>query len=154
MRLRFGVMVAAIWWGSLTGLGFLVVPMLFSHLPSPATAGAMAARLFTAQTWVGIVCGMLLLLVFNQKEPTAQSIYARPAIKYIATGLLLLVLVEFAVAPHIVGARAVGGSAAADSKFWHALGSAMYLLQWLCAGMVLWSLSGVVSQPVAEPTLT
>lgn len=153
MRLRLGVMVAAVWWGSLTGLGFVVVPVLFSYLPSPATAGAVAARLFTAQTWVGIVCGMLLLLVFNQKEATAQSISARPAIKYIATGLLVLVLVEFVVAPHIVGARAAGGIAAAELKFWHALGSALYLLQWLCAGMVLWSLSGFARQPVAKPTM-
>jgi hypothetical protein len=137
MRLRFGIMVAALWWGSLTGLGFVVVPMLFTYLISPAVAGAMAARLFTAQTWLSISCSMLLLLVANKKEASDQSIRAQPAIKFIVAGLLLTVLVEFAVAPHIVNARAMG----ADLKFWHALGSAMYLGQWLCAGASLWMLA-------------
>ena len=137
MRLRFGVMVAAVWWGSLTSLGFVVVPMLFSHLPNPAIAGTLAAKLFTAQTWLSIGCSMFLLLIFNQKDAVAQSIRAQQAIKFIVTGLLLTVLVEFAVAPHIVNARATGG----DLKFWHALGSAMYVGQWLCGGASLWLLA-------------
>ena len=44
--------LAALWWGSLTTLGALVVPLLFVHLPSPALAGGMAAKLFAAQTWL------------------------------------------------------------------------------------------------------
>jgi len=46
MRYRFGLMIAALWWGSLTALGFVIVPMLFTHLPSPAVAGQVAAKLF------------------------------------------------------------------------------------------------------------
>ena len=46
MRDRLPVMLAALWWGSLTALGFLVVPMLFANLPTPAMAGGMAAKLF------------------------------------------------------------------------------------------------------------
>jgi hypothetical protein len=68
MRYRFGVLMAALWWGSLTGLGFLVVPMLFTYMPGPAAAGAMAAKLFTAQTWLSIACAMFLLLAFNPKQ--------------------------------------------------------------------------------------
>jgi hypothetical protein len=59
--------LAALWWGSLTTLGSVVVPLLFKHLPSPAAAGAMAAKLFGAQTWVSLGCALLLLLVFNLK---------------------------------------------------------------------------------------
>ena len=137
MRERIGLLAAALWWGSLTTLGFLVIPMLFTHLASPAVAGAMAAKLFTAQTWFSIGCSMFLLLILNQKDAVAQSIRAQQAIKFIVTGLLLTVLVEFAVAPHIVNARATGG----NLKFWHALGSAMYLGQWLCAGASLWMIA-------------
>ena len=50
MRQRLPVLLAALWWGSLTTIGFLVVPMLFAYLPTPAMAGSMAAKLFTAQT--------------------------------------------------------------------------------------------------------
>ena len=146
MKQRLSLTLAALWWGSLTGLGFVVVPLLFTHMPSPSAAGAMAARLFTAQTWVGIACGMLLLLVSNKKDPLAQVVSAQPAIKFIVAGLLLAVLVEFAVAPRIVSARVDGG----NLRLWHGLGSAMYLGQWLCAGFALWCLSVQSVLPDAE----
>ena len=137
MRYRFGLMIAALWWGSLSALGFVVVPMLFTHLPSPAAAGQLAAKLFTAQTWLSISCAMFLLLIYNQKEDKSQDIRAQAAIKFIVTGLLLAVLVEFGVSPRIVSARADGG----NLKLLHGLGSAMYFGQWLCAGFALWRLS-------------
>ena len=137
MRYRFGLMVAALWWGSLTALGFVIVPMLFAHLPSPAAAGQMAAKLFSAQTWLSIGCAMFLLLVYNQKGSETQDIRAQAAIKFIVTGLLLVVLVEFGLSPRIVSARADGG----NLKLLHGLGSAMYFGQWLCAGLALWRLT-------------
>jgi len=137
MRVRFGILLAALWWGSLTGLGFVVVPMLFLNLGSPAAAGAMAAKLFTAQTWLGTACAVLLLLVFNKNNDPVLVEWARAAIKFVVAGLLLALLVEFGVAPRIVSARAVGG----NLMLWHGLGSAMLLGQWLCAGFVLWRLS-------------
>ena len=137
MRYRFGLMLAALWWGSLTALGFVVVPMLFTHMPSPAAAGQMAAKLFTAQTWLSIACAMLLLIVFNQKDALTQEVRAQAAIKFIVTGLLLAVLVEFGLSPRIVSARADGG----NLKLLHGLGSALYFGQWLCAGFALWRLS-------------
>ena len=137
MRYRFGLMIAAFWWGSLTALGFVIVPMLFAHLPSPAAAGQMAAKLFSAQTWLSIGCAMFLLLVYNQKGSETQDIRAQAAIKFIVTGLLLVVLVEFGLSPRIVSARADGG----NLKLLHGLGSAMYFGQWLCAGLALWRLT-------------
>ncbi len=137
IRQRIGMLAAALWWGSLTALGFVVVPMLFMHLASPAAAGAMAARLFTAQTWLSTGCAMLMLLAFNKKDELAQAASARAAMKFIVAGMLLALLVEFGVAPRIVSARADGG----NLKLWHGLGSAMYLGQWLCAGFTLWRLT-------------
>ena len=137
IRSRLIILLAALWWGSLSGLGFLVVPLLFTHLPSPAAAGAMAAKLFTAQTWLSIGCTMLLLLVLNKKEAPAPSLSAQAAMKFVVAGLLLAVLVEFGIAPRIVSARADGGSL----RLWHGLGSGMYLGQCLCAGLALWRLS-------------
>ena len=139
-RQRIGMLAAALWWGSLSALGFVFVPMLFMHLGSPAAAGAMAARLFTAQTWISCGCALLMLLVFNQKDGFTQAGQAQAAIKLIVGGMLLALLVEFGVAPRIVIARLDGG----NLRLWHALGSAMYLGQWLCAGLALWA---VTSQP-------
>lgn len=146
-RSRIGILLAALWWGSLTGLGFVVVPLLFRHLGSPAEAGGMAARLFAAQTWLSVGCAMLLLLSLNRKEDPAQQIRARAAIKFIVAGLLLALLVQFGVSPRIVNARAEGG----DLRLWHAAGSAMYVAQWLCAGLALWRLSAEPPVAPAEP---
>ena len=146
MKPRIALMLAALWWGSLTGLGFVVVPLLFKYLPSPAAAGAMAARLFTAQTWLGMACAMLLLLISNGKYALAQVAPVPPAIKFIVAGLLLAVLVEFGVAPRIVDARLDGG----NLKLWHGLGSAMYFAQWVCVGFALWRLSMECGLPDAE----
>ena len=141
-RQRIGLLAAALWWGSLTALGFVVVPMLFMHLGSPAAAGAMAAKLFGAQTWISSGCAVLVLMVFKQKEDIAQAGPAPTAIKFIVAGMLLALLVEFAVAPRIVSARVEGG----NLRLWHGLGSAMLLGQWLCAGFTLWRLSARPAQ--------
>ena len=68
---RLSFLAAALWWGSLTTVGLLVVPMLFAHLPTPATAGTMAAKLFAAQTWVSVCCALLLLLFSRPKGVVA-----------------------------------------------------------------------------------
>lgn len=128
---RSPLWVAALWWGSLSTIGFLVVPLLFMHLPSPAMAGGMAARLFTAQTWVSLICGLLLLLFSRTGQPAAARVQS--ALLCITAGLLLVLLAEFAVAPRIVAHE--------NLALWHRLGSALYLLQWLCAGWTLWRLS-------------
>ena len=136
-RSRISILLAALWWGSLTGLGFMVVPLLFMHLPSPAAAGAMAARLFTAQTWLSIACAFFLLLFLKGKEATVLAPQAQAAMKFAVAGLFLAVLVEFGVSPRIVNARAEGG----NLRLWHGLGTAMYIAQWLAAGWTLWSLT-------------
>ena len=137
VRQRIGLLAAALWWGSLSALAFVVVPMLFMHLASPAAAGAMAAKLFSAQTWISSGCALLMLVVFKQKSVFAHTASAQVAIKFIVAGMLLALLVEFGVAPRIVSARADGG----NLRLWHGLGSAMLLGQWLCAGFTLWRLS-------------
>jgi undecaprenyl pyrophosphate phosphatase UppP len=130
---RLPTFAAALWWGSLTAVGFLVVPMLFANLPSPAMAGNMAAKLFAAQTWVSTVCALLLLLLSRSKKTGALVDWAPTALMFIAGGLLLALLNEFAVSPRIVARE--------NLKLWHAVGSSMYLLQWLCAGVTLWKLT-------------
>ncbi len=129
---RWPIFVAALWWGSLGTIGFLVVPLLFVHLPSPSMAGGMAATLFTAQTWLSLACGVSLLLASRPKQDQVPAEWARPAMVFIVLGLLLALLGEFAVAPRIV--------ARDNLRLWHGVGSALYLLQWLSAGAVLWLL--------------
>ena len=127
---RMPVWVAALWWASLTTLGFLAVPLLFVYLPTPAMAGGMAARLFTAQTWVSTVCGLLLMLQMRPNRPSALEHGARTAMIFIVAGMLLALVSEFAVAPRIVARE--------NLRFWHSAGSVMYVVQWLCATVTFW----------------
>jgi Domain of unknown function (DUF4149) len=137
---KLSIFTAALWWGSLTTLGFFVVPMLFQHLPTKALAGNMAARLFDVQTWVSVGCGLILLLVSSKRDArsdvnTAQAGVnaARAAIIFIVLGMLLSLLMAFGVSPRIVARE--------NLMLWHAVGSLMYLAQWICAGVVIWKLS-------------
>lgn len=75
------------------------------------------------------VCGLGLLLIFRANVPIAPVDTAQAATLFVVTGVLLALLAEFAVAPRIVARE--------DLALWHRVGSAMYLLQWLCATAVL-----------------
>lgn len=134
MHQRIALLAAALWWGSLSAVGFLVVPMLFAHLPTPAMAGGMAAKLFTAQTWVSIGCGVLLLMASRERGAAELQPWARPLLGFVFAGLLMALLAEFAVAPRIVARE--------NLKLWHSVGSAMYLAQWACAAVALWKTAG------------
>ena len=134
---RLPVLAAALWWGSLTTLGFMVVPLLFIHLPSPAIAGAMAAKLFSAQTWLSLGCGLVLLITVRLNQSQAGLKPEQTALIVIAVTLLLAVLSEFAVAPRIMARE--------NLKLWHGVGTALYGLQWLGSGVVLWTLARSVS---------
>ena len=129
-RLRLPIFAAALWWGSLTAIGFLVVPLLFANLPSPAIAGATAAKLFSAQTWVTLGCGVLLLMLSRGRFSDEPVPWGAPVLPFLLAGMLLALLGEFAVAPRIVARE--------NLRLWHGVGSGMYLLQWLCSGATLW----------------
>lgn len=126
---------SALWWGSLTAVGFGVVPMLFANLATPAIAGAMAAKLFSAMTWVTVVCALILLISLRSNRPLAQSNQAKTALVFIVGGMLLALLSEFAVAPRIVARE--------NLRFWHSVGTVMYIVQWVCAAITLAKVSDV-----------
>ena len=130
MKDRVALLLAAFWWGSLSTVGFLVVPIAFARLGSPAVAGNFAGQLFAAQSWVALVCGMILLVHFRQKADPSFNDAIRISIGLILAALLLALLQQYAVAPRIL--------ARDNLKLWHAVGSGMYLVQWICAGVLLW----------------
>lgn len=145
MFARLPALAAALWWGSLTTVGFLVVPMLFAHLPSAAMAGQMAAKLFAAQTWVTVACCMLLLLISRRRREEFQEPWAKAALGFVLGGLLLALLVQFGVSPRIVARQ--------DLRLWHSVGTGMYVLQWVCALAVLWRTVQVQAAPAEDAAI-
>ena len=131
---RLPALAAALWWGSLTTVGFIVVPLIFSNLPTPAEAGRLAARLFAAQTWVSLACGLLLLMAARTDEDPPRMDWAGGAVVFIVTGMLLAILSQFGVAPRIVARQ--------DLAFWHTAGTVLYATQWGCALVLVWKVAG------------
>jgi hypothetical protein len=134
---RLPVMLAALWWGSLTALGAYVVPLAFSVLGAPKVAGMLAARYFTAQNYLALICGIVLLAILNKNKPFARMESHNFATILIVIGMLAALLAEFAAAPRIAAASLAGEA----TRLWHGIGSGLLLAQWLCAGALLWQLS-------------
>lgn len=127
---RLALCLAALWFGSLSAIGFLAVPLLFAHAPSPAQAGRLAARLFTGQWWLTLGCALPLLGIFAKNRLGAGVEWSRNALFLIVIGVWLAALVELLVAPRIV--------ARDNLALWHTVGSVGYALQWLCAATLVW----------------
>jgi hypothetical protein len=136
---RTAVLVAALWWGGITALSFLAVPVLFAQLGSPAAAGPVAAKLFSLQCYASLLLGLALLVILRRGNerggPPAGP--AMTTLGFVLFAMLLALLQEFGVAQNIVTARASGG----NLRLWHGVGTAMVLGQWMCSGWVLWRLS-------------
>ena len=130
--------LAAAWLMSLSTIGFLVVPLLFVYLPSPALAGGMAAHLFTAQTVLSAACAIGLLVLIRVPRCEIARDVAPGLTLWALGGVLLALLVELGVAPHIVARE--------DLALWHRIGTAMYAGQWLCALAVFVVLSRAIQR--------
>jgi uncharacterized membrane protein len=141
LRHRVPLFAAALWWGSLTAIGFIAVPLLFVNLPNASLAGSVAGRLFTAQAWVSVACGVLLLFSSRGRDEPARMNWAGGALLFVIAGLLLALISEFGVAPRIIARE--------NLRLWHSLGSVIYLVQWLCAAVVLWKLTPVRSSDLS-----
>jgi hypothetical protein len=125
---RISFFSIALWWGSLTSIGFVVVPLLFVYLDTPQTAGRMAAHLFDAQAYVSWLCAACLLLISASSAASPALGRVRSVRIATALGLLCSLLVYAVVAPHI--------SARDNLRLWHSLGTAFFALQWLAATWV------------------
>jgi type IV secretory pathway TrbD component len=106
------------------------------NLPTPAQAGVLAAVLFTAQTWICLVCGLVLIAVSKRQSHSdamfhTASVSSSPS-GWIVTGMLCAALTEFVVSPKILAHE--------NMALWHSLGSALYAVQWICASGYMWRL--------------
>lgn len=138
MQSRLALFAAAAWWASVSALGFWVVPMLFARLPTPAMAGNLAAQLFEQQSWVALACGVILLLLHRRQAALRDGVPASPGAKttlvIVLIALFMVIVNQYGVSPRIVARE--------NLRFWHGLGSMLYVVQWLCVTAILWRQPG------------
>jgi len=107
----------SIWLGSDIFLSFVVAPGAFSVLASRDQAGAIVGFSLTRMHWLGIICGILVLLFRLVRTRSAASL-ASPAALCIALMILLTVASQLTVSPKMAALRVQMGSiqaTAADS---------------------------------------
>lgn len=130
--------VLALWWGSMSAVGFWVVPMLFASLPSPALAGPVAGKLFSIQMYLALACG-LVLLASRALWPAPSLTYSvsqsrlagRKALLVLGSCMALALIQEFVLSPRILMRE--------NLALWHGLGSAAYFLHWLLLTWLLYT---------------
>ncbi|TSE26583.1 DUF4149 domain-containing protein [Tepidimonas aquatica] len=136
---RWPLLVAALWWGVVTAWSFGAVPLVFAHFNNPAVAGGLAARLFQYQSWLSVGAALVLLLWGRAQRGRGQAGDASWALlPWLLLGALAGLVQEFGVAHKILTAR----QTEANLALWHSVGSALVLLQWLCALRALWWFAG------------
>jgi hypothetical protein len=143
---RLAALVAAGWWGVLTGLAFVAVPLLFARLGSPAVAGPVAATLFSVLARLSMVCGAAAVVYLMFFSPSTQNRSRKFALFFAILAVVAAACQEMLVADLIVHARATGG----HLRLWHGLGSLLVFTQWLAALGVSWVLLARVAETPAH----
>ena len=128
------------WIGGLWVIGIIVAPVLFKSLDA-ATAGMVAGRLFAVIAWVGLVCGVILLVDQVWRNGVAGLKHSG---FWLIVGMLVCTLInQFGVAPIIVTLKqqmnhAAEGLFGGGFATWHAISSLIYLLQSLLGLAYVW----------------
>jgi uncharacterized membrane protein len=101
-----------IWLGSDIFLSFVVAPGAFAVLASRDQAGAMVGYSLARMHWLGIVCGVLILLLRLLRTRSFAGLVA-PAALCVALMILLTAISQVAVSPKMAALRVQMGSIAA-----------------------------------------
>jgi uncharacterized membrane protein len=99
----------SIWVGSDVFLSLVVAPGAFSVLASRDQAGAIVGYSLTRMHWMGIVCGVVILLFRVLRTRTFASLVA-PAALCVVLMILLTVISQVAVSPRMAALRMQMGS--------------------------------------------
>lgn len=122
-----------LWVGGLWAIGFIAAPVLFRLLSgNHGLAGNLAGTMFTWMAWVGMFCG-IFLLVYAIYSTGWRAIQTAPF--WIVVGMLTCTFVNhFAVLPIIsdlktTASQAAQGVLGGGFSTWHTISSVIYLIQ-------------------------
>lgn len=106
MRQMAERLLLTIWVGGMWTVGYIVAPTLFITLNNPALAGTIAGKLFTIMSFIGLICGGLLLVnAFLEFRMQVFHLWRG----LVLIGMLLLVCIgQFILEPRMVVLRDAG----------------------------------------------
>lgn len=122
-----------LWVGGLWTAGYIVAPLLFHVLDDNRLAGQIAGEMFTVISYIGLVCGALLLL--SVIYPAGQHWRRTWQIGVLVLMLVLIGLSEFILQPMIHTLKAAtpqgfveGSAEAARFGMLHGVSSILFLI--------------------------
>jgi len=123
-----------IWIGALWTIGFLVTPILFGNLDDRQLAGMLAGKMFTAVSFIGLFCGLVLLL---SELSRTESFKTNKRFWLLIIMLLLVIIGEFLIQPQMAELKQAGLSVSAEFNRLHGIATALYMLNCLFALILL-----------------
>lgn len=115
-----------LWVGGLWSIGYLAVPTLFATLDDRRLAGSLAGELFHIMNYVGLVCGILLLIGVVVRTGRSWQFWI------IITMIVLVSCSEFLIQPMMYEIKLLGqveGSPDAMAfKRLHGVSAVIYLV--------------------------
>jgi len=127
-------LAAPLWAGGLWGIGYMAVPILFQAQPDRQLAGMLAGQMFETLGYVGIVCGVYLLL-YRWMECSKQILRDRQS-QIIAAMLLITLANLLYIQPLMADMKfqalpleVMQSSFASQFKMWHGISSILYLIE-------------------------
>lgn len=126
----------SLWVGGMLVVGYLVAPLLFFHLADRALAGNLAGTIFSALAWLGLSCGIYLLVFFGLRT---TGPLLRQRLFWIVLLMFALTLAgHFGVSPvfasikaEVVPGQAMAGEVLDRFNFWHGVSTGLFGLQTL-----------------------
>ena len=118
--------LTVLWAGSLWSL-LWVAAVLFQSSPDRHTAGLIAARLFSIETYLGLAVAALALMLPGR---------GRFRLGFIAVALLAVN--EWLLTPAMRLARAHGSVAGLSFGAWHGISAVLYVLACLCVLIMIY----------------
>ncbi|MDH3979573.1 MAG: DUF4149 domain-containing protein [Gammaproteobacteria bacterium] len=112
-----------LWVGSLWVTGFMVAPLLFATLDDRSLAGTIAGKLFGITAWVGLSCGVVLLLIRRLRSGSGGW-----RAWVIAAMLVLVCAGQFVLAPMIAELRAAGMTDTSQFGRLHGVASMLFVV--------------------------
>lgn len=120
-----------LWIGGIWAIGLIVAPALFTRLER-GSAGAITWHVLGVMGWIGLVCGLVLLIDWLWRQGLAGM---RDGGFWLIIGMLACTLINhFAIAPILIGVKASAASAATGMfgggfGTWQAISSLLLLVQ-------------------------
>lgn len=119
--------LCVLWAGSLWSLALWVAPTLFFAQHDRHLAGALVARLFSIETYLGLAVLTLAVLLPGR----TKFLWAYAAVA-------LLALNEWLLKPLMASAQTHGSFAGLTFAAWHGVSAILYLIACLGALLLIW----------------